>query len=204
MTIKKALLTTTACIMLATSSLAEGVQHFYSDSVGYWSIWGHPGDPSENLNKACVTSAVWDDGSQFMLIQDLVDGEMLLELTNNEWNITGPYGEEAGQLELTVNMYKGSKVLSQTAYFVLVDKNTIQIRGIEYKKFLPGFMGKDRLVFVMPGDILNAEIALQNSSKAIQSMTKCIEQSENVETPPALDKFERKSAPLGKGPEQGV
>ena len=199
---KKMLLTTTACAMLVTSALAN-TNHFYNDSIGYWSIWGHPGDSSQELNKACITSATWDDGSQFMLIQDLVDGERLMELTNNEWNIVGPYQDEAGQLELTLNMYKGSKVLSQPAYFVLVDKNTIQIRNIDYKKFLPGFMGKDRLVFIMPGDILNAEIQLKDSSKAIQSMTKCIDAAANVETPPSLDQFEKK-APVGKGPEQGV
>ena len=197
---KKMLLATTACAMLVTSAFAD-TNRFYEDSVGYWSIWGHPGDASQNLNKACITSAFWDDGSQFMLIQDLADGEMLIELTNNEWNILGPYGEEAGQLELTLNMYKGSKVLSQPAYFVLVDKNTIQIRGIDYKKFLPGFMGKDKIVFIMPGEILNAEVPLENSSKAIQSMTKCIETGEHVETAPPLDKFERKN-PAPKGPEQ--
>lgn len=198
---RKMLLTTTACAMMATSAMAQ-VQNFYEDSVGYWSIWGHPGDASQNLNKACITSTTWDDGSQFMLIQDLADGELLIEMTNNDWNILGPYGEEAGQLELTLNMYKGTKsVISQTAYFTLVDKNTIQVRGIDYKKFLPGFMGKDRLVFIMPGEILNAEIALENSSKAIQSMTKCIETGEHVETAPPLDKFERKT-PAPKGPEQ--
>ena len=195
------LLTTTACAMMATATFAGDVKNFYEDAVGYWSIWGHPGNKEENLNKACIVSAKWDDGSNFLLIQDLDDGELFIEMTNNEWNIEGPYGDEAGQLELTLNMYKGQKVINNTAYFHLLDKNTIQIRGIDYKKFLPDFMGMSKAVFIMPGTIQNAEIYLENSAKAIESMTKCMDAGDHVQTPPPLDKFEKKT-PAPKGPEQ--
>jgi hypothetical protein len=196
---KKMLLTTAACAMMVTSAFAT--TNFYEDSVGYWSIWGHPGDASQNLNKACIVSMKWDDGSTFLLIQDLVDGELLIEVNNNEWNIEGPYEDEAGQLELTLNMYKGRDgVTSTAAYFTLLDKNTIQIRGIDYKKFLPNFMGMDRALFIMPGTIQNAEIPLQNSAKAIQSMTNCMDAGEKSVP---LDKFE-KQKPKATGPEQGA
>lgn len=199
---KKMLYTTTACAVMATSAIAE-VQYFFQTSVGHWTISGHPGEPSQNINPACITSTTWQDGSSFLLIQDLADGEMLLELNNNEWNIEGPYNEEAGQLELTMNMYRGRGELeSWTAYFVLTDKNTIQIRGMDFKKFLPGFMNKDRIVFVMPGDILNAELNLDNSTRAIGEMTKCLDAADNIEKNQSLDKFGKKAKQ--KGPDQGA
>lgn len=192
---KKTLLASVAALgIMATSALAT--EYFFDKSVGYWTVIGHPGDAENNLNPACITQARWDDGSNFQLIQDLADGELLIEFTNNDWNVEGPYND-GNLLDLTMNMYGRRGVESYNVKFILVDKNTIQIRGIDYKTFLPDFMNYNKMVMIMPGDMQNSEMRLENSTAAIGLMTKCLDESDKIGTQKSLEKFKR-------GPEQGA
>lgn len=191
---KKTLLASVAALSLFTTS-AFSIDYWFEKSVGHWEIFGHPGDPSTNVNPACILQTKWQDGSYMLLIQDLMDGEMLIEFTNNDWNVAGPYGEDA-IADLTMNMYgsRGS-VQSFNVKFILIDKNTIQIRGIDYKSFLPSFMNFNKMVLIMPNDIQNSEVLLENSTNAIGIMTQCLDESDKLGAQKSLDKFKR-------GPEQ--
>ena len=192
MFIKKALLTTTACLLLATSAFSSDSRRFFESTVGPWTVIGHLGDSKNNVNPACVTHTRWRDGSEFYLIQDLADGELYIDFTNNQWNVRGPYGKDAGNLELTINMYRGNTVVeSWNAYFTLVDKNTIQVRGIDFRKFLPGFVNMTKIVMVMPGTIPNAEISLSNSGRAVNLMTRCMQESDRFIDNKTLDEFNK-------------
>lgn len=176
---KKTIIATIA-LCLAYSS-AYAVDYFFDKSVGFWSVVGHPGstDPSNKLNPACIANTKWDDGSYLNLISDLVDGELLIEFKSNEWNITDVDLDK--QYELTLNMYTRNKssVKSWPAKFNFLSKNTIQIRGIDAEAFLPAFVGYNLMVIIPPGTIPNANVGLENSSKAIDLMTQCFDASKS-------------------------
>lgn len=159
--------------LLATLPAQANDETFFNDVSGSWSVYGHSGN--ENLNPACVAETKWDDGSRLQIIQDLKDGELYINFNNNQWNVEGPYNT---QHELTMNMYGKKGVESWTATFNLSTKNSIQIRGIDYKSFLPAFMGYNKMVLIMPGTVENAEVSLVGSAAAVRLMAGCIESAE--------------------------
>lgn len=161
------------CVTLLLTTSAYAVDYFFEKTIGYWSVVGHPGDSSSNLNPACVSATRWDDGSYINIIQDLKDGELWMEFKNNEWNVEGPYGQDAGQQQLTLNMFKGRSVSSWNVNFLLVNKNTIHIHGLT-SKFIEAFAEYDMMRIIPPGTILNAEVRLQNSRAATTLMGECI------------------------------
>ena len=192
---KKALFASAVALGLMVSSVSA-TDLFFEKTVGHWDIFGHPGDAATNSNPACILQTKWQDGSYMQLIQDLADGEMLIEFTNNDWNVEGPYGE--GTLDLTMNMHgRRGGIESFNVKFVLVDKNTIQIRGIDYKSFLPAFMNYNKMVLIMPGDIQNSEVPLENSTNAVGIMGQCLDAADKGAAQKSLEKFKR-------GPEQGA
>jgi len=196
MFLKKTLLTTTAIAILTTTAYAAELKKFFDVSVGPWTIIGHTRDA--NLNPACLTITTWRDGSKFLLIQDLADGELYIEFLNNQWNVRGPYGKDAGPLELTMVMYRGNTVVqSWGANFTLTNKNTILIRGIDFRKFLPGFVEMTKIVLIMPGTIPNAEISLNGSARAINLMTRCLQEADNAIDNKTLEEFNK---PRGRVP----
>jgi hypothetical protein len=164
--IKKMLMATAMSLALVTPTFAD---NFFDQSVGYWRVFGFSGD--SETNPSCIASASWDDGSTFLLIQDLADGELLLEMNNNIWNVEGPYGNSH---QMTLNMYSGNRVESWQATFTLIDKNTIQIRGLDHEKFLKAFTVYDKMVMIMPGTVENAEVQLKNSRNAVGLMGQCL------------------------------
>ena len=193
---KKTLLASVAALGIMATS-ASAIDYWFEKSVGHWEIFGHPGDPENNLNPGCILQTKWEDGSYMLLIQDLSSGEMLIEFTNNDWNVAGPYGSD-NVLDLTMNMYgRRGGVQSYNVKFFLIDKNTIQIRGIDYKTFLPSFMNYNKMVLIMPGDIQNSEVPLENSTNAVNIMGQCLDAADQGATQKSLEKFKR-------GPEQGV
>lgn len=192
MSLKKFLIATTACVTLATSAFSFEMKQFFQATIGYWTITGHMGDAKSGVNPACVTYTTWKDGSQFYLIQDLADGELYVEFTNHRWNVQGPYGKDAPDLQLTINMYSGDRVVeSWSAFFALVDKNTIQIRGIDFRKFIPGFVDMTKIVLIMPGNIPDAQVLLSNSGRAINYMIRCMQESDRVIDKRALEEFNK-------------
>lgn len=171
--------------MFITAAFAEGT--FYQATSGQWTVTGYNGGPGQgadgsHFNTSCLAQTFWGDGSDLQLIQDLVDGELYIVFNNNAWNIEGPYETES---DMTLNMYGRRGVESYKVKFVLVDKNTISIRGLEYKKFLPAFMNYNKMVFIMPGTVENAEVGLKGSSAAIEHMSRCIDNA-----PKNLDSFQ--------------
>lgn len=169
----KKLLTIIATLCVCSSAYA--VEYFFDKSVGFWSVYGHPG--TNSLNPACVTTANWDDGSYLNLIQDLKDGELLIELKNNEWDVSD--ADLTAQYDMTLNMYSSnkSKVKSWKVKFNFLSKNTIQIRGLDYKTFLPAFINFGKMILIPPGTMPNAEISLENSSAAVDIMAQCLDAS---------------------------
>ena len=194
--VKKILLAaTTASVMSSAVLAANDGGRFYDNSVGIWSVVGLYANSENGTNPACVASTSWQDGSYFNLIQDLADGELLIEFTNNDWNVTGPYGE--GLLDMTMNFYGNNRVDSRQVKFKMMDKNTIVIHGIDHNTFLPLFMNYSKVVMIMPGDVQNSELTLKDSTRALNLLTQCLKQSEK----------ENLSAPAnntGGGMQQGI
>lgn len=162
-------------LLLSTTSFASSF--FFEKSVGPWVVLGHPGDKKEELNPACIAKTRWEDASELLIIQDLTNGELHLEFKNNEWDISDEFGK---QYELTLNVYakNNSSVKSWQVYFILVNKNSINIRGLDQKSFLNAFMNFATMKFIMPGNIPNAVVDLKNTTKVIDLMTDCLKVAE--------------------------
>ena len=161
--------TALALTMMVTPAMAN----FYNDEIGYWSIFGFEGTPTDN--KACVLEMVWQDGSRFQLIKDLVDGELYIFLKNNDWNISNPEG--VYEFEMVIINENNTEAVSGVMEYILLNKNTIVVRGLDADGFVPPFTSLDELRFIMPGNIQNAYVDLENSNAAIQSMSKCIDKA---------------------------
>lgn len=160
---------------LCICSSAYAIEFFFEKSVGYWTILGHPGNAERKLNPACITTTTWKDGSYLNIIQDLADGELFLEFKSSDWDITD--ADLNAEYELRINVYTRNKedVESWPTKFKFLSKNSINIRGLDYKTFLPAFMNYSKMVFIMPGTIPNGQIELQNSTKAIDLMGQCLD-----------------------------
>ena len=152
---------------ITTSVMAEEL--FYRNTINGWYVLGNRQD--KNLNASCYMEKVWNDGSSFMFVKDLVDGEVYIMLRNNQWEIA----DKPGNYSMRINFhYTNGTVSGGWATYELLNKNTMRIRGITANKFLRDFVGANKMVFVMPGTINNVEVSLQNSSVGVDLMFECI------------------------------
>jgi len=174
---KKLFTIVVAIFFMATTSFASS-EFFYRNTSGQWSVYGHPG--RDDLNPACIAQTNCSDGSTLMIIQDLADGELYIHLTQNQWNIEGPYPTNS---ELELNFYKNNRIyLSVGSRFSLTGSNTIVIRGIDHDKFLGPFTESERMVFVIPGNVPNLTVGLRGVRNAFDFTTQCLRESQKVKT----------------------
>lgn len=168
--------------MLMTSSALAANQTFYNVDVrpGPYFVYGVTADPEKGDNPACYAEVNWRDGSRFQLIRDLADGELYIFFRNSTWNIADP----AGTYQLRANFHRGGNVAGLNFQYTLVNKNTIVIRNIRKEQFLPLFNSNQKMIFVMPGSIQNAEVDLTGSSNALAEISKCVDAARNVDLYP--------------------
>jgi hypothetical protein len=181
---KKFISVTLAAMLFTSSAFAAGKQ-FYNVDVrpGPYYVKGVTADvDGGNGNPACYAEINWRDGSQFQLIRDLADGELYIFLRNNTWNIS----DQAGNAyRLRMNFFNRSGNISGLNFeYNLVNKNTIVIRNIKKDQFLPLFANNVKALFVMPGNIENAEIDLTGSSRSLEEISKCIDAARSVDLYP--------------------
>lgn len=172
----------TLAAMLFTSSAFAASSEFYNVDVrpGPYYVKGATADAESNQNPACYAEVNWRDGSQFQLIRDLADGELYIFFRNITWNIS----DAPGVYSMRANFHRNGSIRGLNFQFKLVNKNTIVIRNIKKEDFIPLFSGNQKLLFVMPGTIQNAEIDLTGSSKALQEISKCIDAARTVDLYP--------------------
>ena len=155
-----------ALLFLTTSASAD---QFFQSNEKLWTVYGvHNID---DKNPACIAQQSWRDGSYIQLIKDLADNELYIAFTNTDWQIV----DQPGTYRLQVNAYIDGDVHTFTFDYNLIPKNTIMIRGIIADKFIPIFAAADRLRFVMPGTITNADVHLNGSRAALDSMIRCMD-----------------------------
>jgi hypothetical protein len=181
---KKFISVTLAAMLFTSSAFAAGKQ-FYNVDVrpGPYYVKGVTADvDGGNGNPACYAEINWRDGSQFQLIRDLADGELYIFLRNNNWNI----GDKSGNTyRLRMNFINRSGNIAGLNFeYYLVNKNTIVIRNIKKDQFLPLFANNVKALFVMPGNIENAEIDLTGSSRSLEEISKCIDAARSVDLYP--------------------
>lgn len=162
---KKFLTTTLALLTMVSTATAD---IFYQQREQLWSVYGVVN--VEKKNPACIAEQTWRDGSFIQLIKDLADGELYIALTNMEWQIQ----DEPGTYRMRVNAFIGSDVHGFTFDYTLTSKNSLMVRGIISEKFVPVFAAADKLRFVMPGTITNADIQLNGSRAAINGLSDCM------------------------------
>lgn len=157
----------TLTVMLFTSAaLAQNT--FFHTNIRDWIVYGI--NNSEPLNPTCNGEKKFGDGSFFTLIKDLADGELYILFHNVSWNIS----DSPGNYQMRINFYRGGSVVSMTATYELLNKNTLRIRSIDPTKFLPSFMQYQRMSLIMPGSISNAEVILNGSTNVVAAMSDCI------------------------------
>lgn len=180
-----AILATTVAMISPVFADDSGYE-FYSNQHQYWYIGGHTGDTEQN--PACYTEYSFQDGSTFQLVKDLRDGELYIYFRNMQWNIVDTPGEYTLRMNLTTSNGNIDSA-SGDYYYQLLNKNTITINWLNINEFVPGFMNSSELNFVMPGDIENAYIPLDGSSRAIEIFAECIEKSDQVKLSDVVPKI---------------
>lgn len=173
----------TLAAMLFTSSAFAAGREFYKVDVrpGPYYVKGVTADiDGGSGNPACYAEVNYRDGSRFQLIRDLADGELYIFLRNNTWNI----GDVPGTYNLRANFYRTANISGLDLQYHLVDKNTIVIRNIRKDQFLPLFSANQKVIFVMPGTIQNAEFDLTGSSNALTEISKCVDAARSVDLYP--------------------
>lgn len=171
-----------AAMLFTSSALAAG-QEFYNVDVrpGPYFVKGVTADTDDgNGNPACYAEVTWRDGSRFQLIRDLADGELYIFFRNNTWNIS----DAPGVYQMRANFQRNGNVSGLNFQYNLVNKNTIVIRNIIKEQFLPLFSGNQRMVFVMPGSIQNAEVDLTGSARALSEVSNCVDAARSVDLYP--------------------
>lgn len=171
-----------AAMLFTSSALAAG-QEFYNVDVrpGPYFVKGVTADTDGgNGNPACYAEVTWRDGSRFQLIRDLADGELYIFFRNNTWNIS----DAPGLYQMRANFHRNGNVSGLNFQYNLVNKNTIVIRNIIKEQFLPLFSGNQRMVFVMPGSIQNAEVDLTGSARALSEVSNCVDAARSVDLYP--------------------
>lgn len=162
----KKFLTTTLALLTMVSTATADV--FYQQKEQLWNVYGVVN--VKEKNPACIAEQTWRDGSYIQLIKDLADNELYIALTNMEWQIQ----DEPGNYKMRVNAFVGSEIHGFNFDYTLINKNSIVIRGIIGEKFVPVFAAANKLRFVMPGTITNADIQLNGSRAAIIGLSDCM------------------------------
>jgi opacity protein-like surface antigen len=175
--------TSLAVMLFSSSAFAAGKEFFFSDvRPGPYYVKGVTADVTGGSgNPACYAEVNYRDGSRFQLIRDLADGELYIYMHNTTWNISDP----VGVYQLRANFTRNNQVVNGVNFsFNLINKNTIVIRNIDKDRFIPLFTGNQRMIFVMPGSIQNAEIDLTGSSKSLAEVSRCIDVARGVDLYP--------------------
>lgn len=180
---KKVLMSTIAAVAMFVSSSAVIAQpEFFRYDVtnSPWMVYGVLGDKANRQNPACYGEIMWRDGSRLQLIRDLEDGELYIVFTNNEWNIGDATGSDKVYTARVNFRSSRGDVSGMNFDYHLISKNKIVIRGIVKEKFVNLFMDNSKMVFVMPGNIQNAEVDLTGSSRVMQQIAQCIMNSNSI------------------------
>jgi hypothetical protein len=161
-------LTTVFCVIFASGTFAQSL--FFEQQSGSWTVYGKP--KTGDLNPSCNGERKYQDGSFFSLIRDLDDGELYILFHNVAWNIS----DNPGVYQMRMNFYKGSSVVSLSATYELLNKNTLRVRALNVERFLPPFIDYSRMVFIMPGNIPNVEVKLDGTRSVVSDIVKCVSQ----------------------------
>ncbi len=175
-------ISTTLAAMLFTSSAFAANETFFREDVrpGPYYVYGVTNDAEKNTNPACYTEVTWRDGSKFQLIRDLADGELYIFFQNMTWNINDP----VAFYRLRANFARNGQINGLNFEYKLVNKNTIVIRNIIKEQFIPLFSGNQKMTFIMPGTIQNAELDLTGSSRALTEISRCVDAARSVDLYP--------------------
>ena len=174
-----------ALTLLSTTALAEDEPRFYNVDINGWLVTGNPGN--KDVAPFCTVSRNFNDGSYFNFVKDLGDGELVIFIKNVDWNIGDPVDSKE---TLIYNSYASNKTFlgSLNMEFFVVNKNSIIIRHILSRKFIPYFADAGFVKFIMPGTIQNLSFSLEGSASALGKLVDCIDAGKNVTSQKPVDK----------------
>jgi hypothetical protein len=167
-------------VIAAVSPASAQTEYFHESYTGPWVIFGDSGDADRT--PACVVQYDWKDGSYFQLVLDMHTLELFILFENFEWNIK----DAPGEYSLNMVILNDEELVSGKLGFILEDKNSIYIPGIQHESFINAFMSLDELRFIMPGDTSNAYLNLEGSREAIEHFFECVATG-NKKTSVSLD-----------------
>lgn len=156
----------------ANRAKADLVDFYNAHISEHWELFGSiKKDTGEK--PTCYAIAKWDDGSQFMLTKDLSNGEFFIWFNNLQWNmLADDFGKH---LFMRLNMRDGRGRITYGADFgfEIENKNTIYIPNIWIREFLTGFVVSKFMYFVLPGQIDNARVLIEDPPKVLQELAGC-------------------------------
>lgn len=156
----------------STTPAPAKTDSFYREKIDdSWSVTGVR-YPDSTKRPACFAENVYKDGSTFQLSIDPGLGVVYIWFKDNTWEIKGPFGK---QYNLRLNLFNNNEiVIGGEMKFLLLSKNTISILKISPNAFFKALRQANKLVFVMPGTVINSTVAIPHTKAILDSFKTCI------------------------------
>lgn len=154
-------------LLLASSTAFAGM--FYYKEHGKWTVFGMPPSIEYGHDSGCTAVTKWEDGSMFMIIQDLGDMELLLQAEIKPWKLKE---DRKGKFTFFFTNPKESTKQILAGEYNIKDSE-LWIRNLDHSIFLPYFQKFKNLTIVLDtGEMVDLE--LTNADDAMQSIAACI------------------------------
>ena len=127
----------------------------------------------QNLNSTCEASRIYQNGSSFTLVKDLLDYELYFYIKNVNWNL--PEAEGEGQV---IFYFSPRNSISFTSRYLVKDQQAIRIPDLHPEKVIRPFSTANKVRFVL-GNNAWVEVNLENSPHALRAQAECIKYFEN-------------------------
>lgn len=152
------------------------VESFFKHQIdeNYW-VYGSVYPGQADKPPACFLDNKYVDGSRFQLSIHPVTGQLDVWFRDHSWEIKGPHGANARH-RLQLNVFDGKELVDgRPLEFVLWSKNHIKISKIQSAWFLKAFARGNKIVFVMPGTIINSTVEYKFAKATLNNLNLCIE-----------------------------
>jgi hypothetical protein len=175
----KTLLTAALIFLLSVTTLGaqqhkppvpKEAHQFYSKVIGDWNLEGV--GPSENLNAACSMAIKWQDGSFFVLIFDLADGEVYALINYTKWKFK--VKTETTHKAKFHSVKNKERVKTGNGEIHIMSTSGVSIRGLVPRVVFPNLRGMDALDIEIPKELgVGISIPMTEFEKSLEGIIEC-------------------------------
>ncbi len=165
------------CLVSTQAFAINKIDHFYKKQIDEaWTVYGNAYD--ENQRAACFAENRYKDGSIFQLSINPGTNDLYIWFKDNTWEMKSHSFHKDYPVRL--NLFNDDKIIDGgNMTFTVLDKNTIQILHIGQKPFFKTLLNSNKIVFVMPGTVLNATVRMAHTPEVLKAFEGCIREYES-------------------------